>query len=185
MGLCIQFKPTTPDFSKSMDVLSGRLTSRLWKSPCCTPRPGGLRRYSCIETDGAFIRRGSSIMKWRRTFFWRYFAWLGNREALFPNTPYSFESGGHPDRYQLTQEAFEHFHTIAHSPERFVYLSVWRYGSRGATLAYLGRRCWGDFKRTGAVNSKYLRCFCRGGEVLGTYPWRLAKHRGRLITNCI
>ena len=33
-------------------------------------------------------------------------------KALFPDTPYSFESGGHPDAIpELTQEAFEHFHT--------------------------------------------------------------------------
>ena len=45
-------------------------------------------------------------------------------KALFPDTPYSFESGGHPDAIpELTQEAFEHFHTTYYSPENsFIYL---------------------------------------------------------------
>lgn len=58
-------------------------------------------------------------------------------QALFPDTPYRFESGGHPNAIpELTQEAFEHFHTTYYSPENaFIYL----YGDMDieATLQYL------------------------------------------------
>ena len=75
-------------------------------------------------------------------------------KALFPDTPYSFESGGHPDAIpELTQEAFEHFHTTYYSPENsFIYL----YGDMDieTTLQYLNDEYLSGFKRTGAVNSE-------------------------------
>ena len=93
-------------------------------------------------------------------------------KALFPDTPYSFESGGHPDAIpELTQEAFEHFHTTYYSPENsFIYL----YGDMEieTTLQYLNDEYLSGFKRTGAVNSEIplQNAFARTQEVLGTYP---------------
>ena len=91
-------------------------------------------------------------------------------KALFPDTPYSFESGGHPDAIpELTQEAFEHFHTTYYSPENsFIYL----YGDMDTTLQYLNDEYLSGFKRTGAVNSEIplQNAFARTQEVLGTYP---------------
>jgi Zn-dependent M16 (insulinase) family peptidase len=91
-------------------------------------------------------------------------------KALFPDTPYSFESGGHPDAIpELTQEAFEHFHTTYYSPENsFIYL----YGEIETTLQYLNDEYLSGFKRTGAVNSEIplQNAFARTQEVLGTYP---------------
>lgn len=93
-------------------------------------------------------------------------------KALFPDTPYSFESGGHPDAIpELTQEAFEHFHTTYYSPENsFIYL----YGDMKieTTLQYLNDEYLSGFKRTGAVNSEIplQNAFARTQEVLGTYP---------------
>lgn len=94
------------------------------------------------------------------------------KKALFPDTPYSFESGGHPDAIpELTQEAFEHFHTTYYSPENsFIYL----YGDMDieTTLQYLNDEYLSGFKRTGAVNSEIplQNAFARTQEVLGTYP---------------
>ena len=93
-------------------------------------------------------------------------------KALFPDTPYSFESGGHPDAIpELTQEAFEHFHTTYYSPENsFIYL----YGDMDieTTLQYLNDEYLSGFKRTGAVNSEIplQNAFARTQEVLSTYP---------------
>lgn len=44
--------------------------------------------------------------------------------ALFPDSPYRYESGGYPAAIpQLTQEAFENFHRTYYSPENsFIYL---------------------------------------------------------------
>ena len=90
-------------------------------------------------------------------------------KALFPDTPYSFESGGHPDAIpELTQEAF---HTTYYSPENsFIYL----YGDMDieTTLQYLNDEYLSGFKRTGAVNSEIplQNAFARTQEVLGTYP---------------
>ena len=89
-------------------------------------------------------------------------------KALFPDTPYSFESGGHPDAIpELTQEAFEHFHTTYYSPENsFIYLDI------ETTLQYLNDEYLSGFKRTSAVNSEIplQNAFARTQEVLGTYP---------------
>ena len=87
-------------------------------------------------------------------------------KALFP------ESGGHPEAIpELTQEAFEHFHTTYYSPENsFIYL----YGDMDieTTLQYLNDEYLSGFKRTGAVNSEIplQNAFARTQEVLGTYP---------------
>ena len=74
-------------------------------------------------------------------------------KALFPDTPYRFESGGYPDAIpQLTQEAFENFHKTYYSPENsFIYL----YGDMDIddTLAYLDREYLSAFEKTGTVNS--------------------------------
>lgn len=93
-------------------------------------------------------------------------------QALFPDTPYSFESGGHPNSIpELTQEAFEHFHTTYYSPENaFIYL----YGDMDieATLQYLNDEYLEKFKRTGAVSSEIplQAAFAKTREVSGTYP---------------
>lgn len=75
-------------------------------------------------------------------------------KALFPDTPYRFESGGYPDAIpQLTQEAFENFHKTYYSPENsFIYL----YGDMDIddTLAYLDREYLSAFVKTGTVNSQ-------------------------------
>lgn len=93
-------------------------------------------------------------------------------QALFPDTPYRFESGGHPNAIpELTQEAFEHFHTTYYSPENaFIYL----YGDMDieATLQYLNDEYLSSFKRTGAVESSIplQTPFAKTQEVVGTYP---------------
>ncbi len=91
---------------------------------------------------------------------------------LFPDTPYAYESGGHPDAIpKLTQEAFEHFHTTYYSPENsYIYL----YGDMDieATLQYLNNEYLTAFKRTGALDSEIVMQapFTRTKEVTGTYP---------------
>lgn len=93
-------------------------------------------------------------------------------KTLFPNTPYRFESGGHPSAIpNLTQEAFEAFHTTYYSPENsFIYL----YGDMDieATLKYLDTEYLSSFKRTGGVESTIpLQIpFEKTQEVSGTYP---------------
>lgn len=93
-------------------------------------------------------------------------------QALFPDTPYRFESGGHPNAIpELTQEAFEHFHTTYYSPENaFIYL----YGDMDieATLQYLNDEYLSSFKRTGAVESSIplQMPLAKTQEVVGTYP---------------
>lgn len=93
-------------------------------------------------------------------------------QALFPDTPYRFESGGHPDAIpELTQAAFEHFHTTYYSPENaFIYL----YGDMdiAATLHYLDSQYLAAFKRTGAVASviPLQEAPVRTQEITAAYP---------------
>lgn len=93
-------------------------------------------------------------------------------KALFPATPYRFESGGHPDVIpQLTQEAFEAFHKTYYSPENsFIYL----YGDMDIddTLAYLDREYLSAFKKTGDVDSniRLQEPLSRTQEVEAFYP---------------
>lgn len=68
-------------------------------------------------------------------------------EALFPDTTYGFESGGHPDNIpELTQEAFERFHaTYYHPSNSYLYL----YGKLdiAATLEFIDREYLRSFDR--------------------------------------
>ena len=71
-------------------------------------------------------------------------------KALFPDTPYSFESGGHRDAIpELTQEAFEHFHTTYYSPENsFIYL----YGDMDKAVEFLREKgLAGAAKKAGRI----------------------------------
>ncbi len=93
-------------------------------------------------------------------------------KALFPNTPYRFESGGHPDAIpQLTQEAFEAFHKTYYSPENsFIYL----YGDMDieATLAYLDEEYLSAFCKTGEIDSaiRLQEPLSRTQEIEAFYP---------------
>lgn len=93
-------------------------------------------------------------------------------KALFPDTPYRFESGGYPEAIpDLTQEAFEDFHKTYYSPENsFIYL----YGDMDIedTLNYLDTEYLSAFQRTGTVNSKIAaqEPFWKTKEVEAVYP---------------
>ena len=93
-------------------------------------------------------------------------------KALFPDSPYRFESGGYPAAIpQLTQEAFENFHRTYYSPENsFIYL----YGDMDieATLAYLDGEYLSAFAKTGSVKSEIAlqQPFARTKEVEAYYP---------------
>ncbi|MCD8174425.1 MAG: insulinase family protein [Phascolarctobacterium sp.] len=75
-------------------------------------------------------------------------------KALFPDTPYRFESGGYPDAIpQLTQEAFENFHKTYYRPENsYIYL----YGNMDIEyyLDYLDSEYLADFKKTCMAHSE-------------------------------
>lgn len=92
--------------------------------------------------------------------------------ALFPDTPYRFESGGYPAAIPgLTQEAFENFHRTYYSPENaFIYL----YGDMDIekTLAYLDGEYLSAFTKTGCVNSEIpmQQPFAKTKEVKAFYP---------------
>lgn len=92
--------------------------------------------------------------------------------ALFPDTPYRFESGGYPAAIPgLTQEAFENFHRTYYSPENaFIYL----YGDMDIekTLAYLDGEYLSAFAKTGCVNSEIpmQQPFAKTKEVKAFYP---------------
>lgn len=92
--------------------------------------------------------------------------------ALFPDTPYRFESGGYPAAIpRLTQEAFENFHRTYYSPENaFIYL----YGDMDIekTLAYLDGEYLSAFSKTGCVNSEIplQQPFAKTKEVKAFYP---------------
>lgn len=93
-------------------------------------------------------------------------------QALFPDTPYRFESGGHPDSIpSLTQEQFVEFHRTYYSPENsYVYL----YGDMDIleTLKYLDEAYLQAFPRTGKVNSQIPRQqpFAKTKEIQKNYP---------------
>lgn len=93
-------------------------------------------------------------------------------KALFPDTPYRFESGGYPDAIpQLTQEKFENFHKTYYSPENsYIYL----YGDMDidATLAYLDEEYLSSFTKTGAVHSEIAEqpAYDKTKEVTAYYP---------------
>lgn len=73
--------------------------------------------------------------------------------ALFPDTTYRFESGGHPEAIpRLTQEDFEKFHRKFYVPENsYIYL----YGDMDIekTLSYLDREYLSKFTKTASVDS--------------------------------
>ena len=93
-------------------------------------------------------------------------------KALFPDSPYRFESGGYPDAItELTQEMFEDFHKTYYSPENsYIYL----YGDMDieATLAYLDEEYLSNFTKTGKVDSEIpmQAPFARTKEVEAYYP---------------
>lgn len=76
-------------------------------------------------------------------------------KKLFPDTPYKFESGGHPDAIpSLTQAKFEKFHKTYYSPQNsYIYL----YGDLDIikTLDYLNKEYLSNFDKDDIkVNSK-------------------------------
>ena len=92
--------------------------------------------------------------------------------ALFPDSPYRYESGGYPAAIpQLTQEAFENFHRTYYSPENsFIYL----YGDMDIekTLEYLDGEYLSAFEKSGSVNSAIplQQPFAKTKEVKAFYP---------------
>ena len=92
--------------------------------------------------------------------------------ALFPDSPYRYESGGYPAAIpQLTQEAFENFHRTYYSPENsFIYL----YGDMDIekTLEYLDGEYLSAFEKSGTVNSAIplQQPFAKTKEVKAFYP---------------
>ena len=92
--------------------------------------------------------------------------------ALFPDSPYRYESGGYPAAIpQLTQEAFENFHRTYYSPENsFIYL----YGDMNIekTLEYLDGEYLSAFEKSGSVNSAIplQQPFAKTKEVKAFYP---------------
>ena len=92
--------------------------------------------------------------------------------ALFPDTAYRFESGGHPDSIpELTQEQFLDFHQTYYSPENsYIYL----YGNLDIlkTLEFLDHEYLTNFTKDRKVNSaiSIQKPFVRTKEVEATYP---------------
>ena len=92
--------------------------------------------------------------------------------ALFPDTAYRFESGGHPDSIpELTQEQFLSFHQTYYSPENaYIYL----YGDLDIlkTLEFLDHEYLNNFTKNGQVNSaiSIQKPFVRTKDVEATYP---------------
>jgi len=93
-------------------------------------------------------------------------------KALFPDSPYRFESGGYPEAIpQLTQEMFEDFHKTYYSPENsYIYL----YGDMDieADLAYLNEEYLSKFTKTGKVDSEIPMqpAYAKTKEVEAYYP---------------
>lgn len=93
-------------------------------------------------------------------------------KALFPDSPYRFESGGLPEAIpQLTQEGFVAFHTKYYSPENaYIYL----YGNMdiASYLEYLDEAYLRHFHRTPGfkVEIPLQAPFERTKEVQATYP---------------
>lgn len=92
-------------------------------------------------------------------------------KALFPDSPYGFESGGLPAAIPtLTSEAFLNFHKTYYSPENsYIYL----YGDLDieAALAHLNEYL-GAFTKTGKVNSEIplQKPFWKTVEKKASYP---------------
>lgn len=75
-------------------------------------------------------------------------------KALFPESPYRFESGGYPDAIpELTQEKFEDFHKTYYSPEN-AYIFIYGDMDGEGTLAFIDREYLNKFERTGKVVSE-------------------------------
>ena len=93
-------------------------------------------------------------------------------KALFPNSPYGFESGGLPAAIpELTLEGFRKFHNTYYRPENaYIYL----YGDMNIekTLAYMDKEYLQAFPKTGALNISIpmQASFERTAEVDATYP---------------
>ena len=93
-------------------------------------------------------------------------------KALFPNSPYRFESGGFPAAIpELTLEGFRNFHKTYYSPENaYIYL----YGDMDIekTLAYIDREYLQAFSKTGKleISLPLQETFERTVEVEATYP---------------
>lgn len=93
-------------------------------------------------------------------------------KALFPDSPYRFESGGYPDAIpELTQEKFEDFHKTYYSPEN-AYIFIYGDMDGEETLAYLDREYLNNFERTGSVNSEIAlqEPLQRTAEINAFYP---------------
>ncbi|MGL5207456.1 MAG: insulinase family protein, partial [Acidaminococcaceae bacterium] len=92
--------------------------------------------------------------------------------ALFPDTAYRFESGGHPDSIpELTQEQFLTFHKTYYSPENaYIYL----YGDLDIlkTLDFLDCEYLNHFTKSGEVNSAIAiqKSFAKTKDIEATYP---------------
>lgn len=93
-------------------------------------------------------------------------------EALFPDSPYRFESGGYPSSIPtLTQEMFVEFHQKYYAPENsYIYL----YGNMDieATLQYLDKEYLQYFPASGKLKIEIQEQapFEFTKEVNGTYP---------------
>lgn len=93
-------------------------------------------------------------------------------KALFPESPYRFESGGFPENIpDLTQEKFVAFHDKYYSPENsFIYL----YGNMAIEdyLAYLDAEYLSQFPKSGTLDVKIplQPAFDKTKEVTAHYP---------------
>lgn len=93
-------------------------------------------------------------------------------KALFPDTPYGFESGGHPDNIiELTQEEFLDFHRTHYTPEN-AYLYLYGDLDLQETLAYLDGEYLSKFTAAGLDSSAiaYQQPLLRTKEVEALYP---------------
>lgn len=93
-------------------------------------------------------------------------------KALFPDTPYRFESGGLPESIPtLTQKAFTDFHKTYYSPENaYIYL----YGNLDIldTLEYMDKEYLCNFPRSNQlfIPISAQESFMKTKEVEATYP---------------
>ena len=93
-------------------------------------------------------------------------------KALYPDTSYRFESGGHPDHIpELTQEAFESFHKTYYAPEN-AYICLYGNLDISEALKHLNDEYLNNFERSkdfsleiGIQNPPE-----RTQEVIGFYP---------------
>jgi len=93
-------------------------------------------------------------------------------KALFPDSPYGYESGGLPSAIpELTFDAFKKFHETYYRPENaYIYL----YGDMNIekTLAYIDKEYLQAFPKTGKlkISIPLQKTFARTTEVEATYP---------------